>query len=182
MFIKNPRLRYGILAGAAMVLVFSLWLMLFKDPKFYRIGEVVGYTTMILSLLAVYFGIRHERERLGGIGFRRGLGVGLQIALVAGVMFGIFTFALYEWVDPEFAERYQEQYIEHIQNSGASQERIDAELAKMESMKELLQSSLFQALLMFVTVFGLGLVIALFSALILRSRGAAPGEGSVASA
>ena len=178
MFLNNAKLRYGVIAGGAMALVISVWLILFKDPKFYRLGEVIGYTTMILSLLAVFFGIRHERERLGRIGFGRGLGVGLQIALIAAVVFGLFTFALYEWIDPEFAERYQEQYIEHITNSGASQASIDKELAKMESMADLIENSFFQAFLMFVTVFMLGLVIALFSALILRSRGDGSGKAA----
>jgi len=170
MIFKNAKLKYGLIAGGAMVLVFSVSLKLMKDPRFYSLAELLGYTTMLLSLLAIFFGIRHERERLGRIGFGRGFGVGLQIAVIAGIMFGIFTFALYKWLDPGLTDRYQQQYIEQIKNSGAPQERIDKELARMQSMGDLVHNSYFQAFVMFATVFALGLIIALFSALILRTR------------
>jgi len=59
---KRIVLTFGLISGAvAAVLMFST--MLFADRIGFDRGLIVGYTTIVVSLLLVPFGIRSYREK-----------------------------------------------------------------------------------------------------------------------
>jgi hypothetical protein len=80
---KKIVLTFGLISGA----IISA-LMLATVPFMHQIGMtrgmVIGYTTMVLSFLLVFFGIRSYRENVGDgrISFGRALSVGLLIMLI----------------------------------------------------------------------------------------------------
>ena len=50
---------------------------------------VIGYTTMVLSFMLVFFGIRSYRENVGEgtIAFGRAFAVGILITLISSVLY-----------------------------------------------------------------------------------------------
>jgi hypothetical protein len=78
-------LTFGLIAGAVLS-VMMLITIPFEDKIGFDRGELIGYTTMVLAFLMVYFGVRSYRDNVAGgtVGFWRAIVVGLLITAVGG--------------------------------------------------------------------------------------------------
>ena len=76
----------GLVVGA---ILFGTTVSMAGKPPSMGLGMLIGYTSMLLALSAIFVGVkRHRDEQLGGvIGFWPALGMGLGITLVAGVFY-----------------------------------------------------------------------------------------------
>ncbi len=171
----RPSLKFGLLAGIIMAVIFFLPFVIFKGQdlyNFFLVGEIIGYSTMILSMLFVFFGIRSYRDvELGGvISFGKAFVTGLSITFVASIIFGIFTVLLYTFISPNLGNEMIEFYKRSIMESGQPQQLIDKQIAEMESNRALYNNAAFNGFLMFATVFLIGAVIALISSFILKRK------------
>jgi hypothetical protein len=81
---KRTVLTFGLIGGAIMATMMFATLP-FMDKIGFDKGEIIGYTTMILAFMLVFFGIRSYRENVNGghITFGRACAVGILITLVA---------------------------------------------------------------------------------------------------
>ncbi|MBN8570352.1 MAG: DUF4199 domain-containing protein [Ignavibacteria bacterium] len=168
-------LKYGSIAGIIMAVIFFIPFVLFKGQdlyNFFLVGEIIGYSTMILSLLFVFFGIRSYRDvELGGvITFGKAFITGLFITLIASIIFGIFTILLYTVISPNLGNEMIEFYKRSIVESGQAKDIIDAQISEMESNRGLYNNAAFNGFLMFATVFLIGAVVALISSFILKRK------------
>src|SRR6185369_3443279 len=104
---KRTVLTFGLISGAIISAM-----MLATVPFIHRIGfnrgMVIGYTTMVLAFLLVFFGIRSYRENYGDgrISFARALGVGLLIMLITCACYVITWEIIYFNILPDFADKY----------------------------------------------------------------------------
>jgi hypothetical protein len=163
--------KYGAGYGGVMVALFVLsYLLIGVGPETFDIEEKIGYGTMILTSAAVIMGIRAFRDRRNGgrLSFGQGLRVGAGISAVGGLIFGAYNFILVTWIYPEFYEEYMTYYAEKIRSSGRAAEAIAAELQKLEATPEWMGSALGQGVVMFVTVFAIGFVVAVIGSVALR--------------
>lgn len=168
-------LKYGSIAAAIMIAVIILpfWLRspdeLLAGMKW---GERIGYATMLLAMGLVYFAIREYRERHGGgvLGFGKGLQVGTSVSLVAALVFGLATVALYTAMGPERIDAFMRLYMEYMAGEGATPEALAKALSDYEAQRQLWLNPWFQGLLMFATVLPIGLAVSLVSAWLLRRR------------
>ena len=171
MSMKKTVLIFGLLSGAV-----SSGMMLVTLPFADRIGfgrgsEVLGYTTIVLSFLLVFFGVRSYRENSGGtLTFARGLTVGLLITLISCTCYVATWEVIYFKLAPNFAEKYSAYMVEHVKASGASQQAIDAQVKQMENFKQMYNNPLMNAAITFTEPFPIGLVVALVSAAVLRKK------------
>ncbi len=167
---KGTVVKYGLIGGLIMSIMFALSVVIAGDPPDYVVMEVIGYASIILALLAVFLGIKSYRDReLGGvISFSKGFGVGTGIAAVASLILGFYTFGHIAWLDPNFEENYTAWAIENVQASDMSATEKSAEIAQIKGMLESTNSPVIQGLIMFATVFIIGLLIALIAAAILK--------------
>lgn len=168
-------LKSGLLSGGIMVILFFLFHMLFmKDfnAKMWEIGEVIGYSSMLLALTAIFFGIKGYRDKVlgGNISFGKAFTLGLGISGVASFIFGIYIYLLYEVISPGLSGKMIEVYRQKIQTSGETQQVIAEQLARFESEAVLWNNSLLQAFIMLLTVFMIGILISLISAAILKRK------------
>ena len=110
---KKIVLTFGIIAGAILSLLMVATIP-FMDRIGFDYGMVIGYTTMVLAFLLVFFGIRSYRENVGGgqISFGRAFGVGILIVLIASVMYAITWVVLYFNFIPDFADKYIAHLLE----------------------------------------------------------------------
>jgi hypothetical protein len=79
---------------------------------------------------------------------------------------------------PDFWDAYGAHLVEKLTASGASPAAIQARLQQVKKYKELYRNPFFNAVLTFIDPFPIGLVITLFSALVLRRKPRAQPEQS----
>src|SRR4051812_30294997 len=87
--VKNTVIKYGLISGALISLMMVLTIPFHDQIGFETTGLVVGYTTMVLAFLLIYFGVRSYRDTIGGgtIRFGRALAIGVLIAAVSSVCY-----------------------------------------------------------------------------------------------
>ncbi|MDT0605863.1 DUF4199 domain-containing protein [Croceitalea rosinachiae] len=138
---------YGILFG-----FISFLAGLYFD---FTTNEVFGYATIVASLLFVYFGIRHFRDKQnsGKLSFKKGMAIGLLISLFTAIGIGIADYLYTAIINPDFLDEY-----------GKMMQAKDPSVEIMELTSG--QAALF----MLAIVFIIGLIITLISSLILQRK------------
>lgn len=168
---KKTVLTFGLISGAV-----SSAMMLLNVPLADRIGfdnaELVGYTTIVLSFLLVFFGVRSYRDNVAGghLTFGRALGVGLLITLVSCACYVATWQLVYYRLAPGFSDRYAAHYLERQRASGATPEELDATARQIEDYKALLENPVVNAAITFLEPFPIGLAVSLITAGVLRRR------------
>jgi len=168
---KKTVLTFGLIGGAIMAAMMFATLP-FLDKIGFDKGEIVGYTTMILAFMLVFFGIRSYRENVSGgrITFGRAFAVGILITLVACVCYVIAWEIIYFKFMPDVVDKYASYMVEKVRASGASQQAIDAQVQQMESFKALYDNPFINAAITFAEPLPIGLIVTLISAAILRKK------------
>ena len=93
------------------------------------------------------------------------------ITILAGLIFALYTIIFVEYLAPDFTENYYRQYTEQINSNDSLSANAKAEMINdLNSQKELFSSGAVQGLVMFFTVFPIGLIISLISAAILKNN------------
>ena len=173
MSMKKTIWTWGLISGG--ISTAMMWLLLpFVDEIGFELGEVFGYTSLVLSALLVFFGIRSYRERAAGrrITFGRAFLVGLGIALVSSLIYVASWQVLYYGFMPDFMDKYASHQVEKAKAAGKSEAEIAKMTAEMERFAKLYQNPLVNVAFTFLEPFPFGLVAAAVSAAILRSKGA----------
>jgi hypothetical protein len=169
---KKIVLTFGLIAGAILSAMMAATIP-FAERIGFDNGMVIGYTTMVLAFLLVFFGIRSYRENVGGgqISFLRALGVGLLIVAIASICYVITWEIIYHNFLQDFGDKYAAHAIENVRNSGKPPAEIASEIEEMQRMMALYKSNiLFNIAITFLEPLPVGLVMTLISALILRRR------------
>lgn len=179
---KKTVLTFGLISGGIMTVM--MWITFaFMDRIGWNRGMVIGYTTIVLSFMLVFFGIRSYRENVGGgeITFGRAFAVGILIALISSALY-VLTWEIVYFGVPGFADKFAMMWAEQIKNSGGSPESIQAQLDQMKNLRPWLDSPFLNAALTFTEPFPIGLIVTLVSALILRKKPKNPSAESQAMA
>src|SRR5258708_36599208 len=123
---KKTVLTFGLISGA-MSAAMMLATIPFVEKIGWEKGEILGYTTIVLAALMVYFGVRSYRENAGGgrLTFGRGFAVGILITLISSACYvGTWEIVYFKFM-PGFAEKYAAHMVERAKASGASQEKME---------------------------------------------------------
>ena len=171
---KKTVFTFGLIAGAIMSAMMLATLPFIKNIGFDK-GEIIGYTTMVLSFLLVFFGVRSYRENtLGGtITFWKAFTVGILITAISCVMYVITWEIIYFKFMPEFGNVYAEAMVQKMKDSGATQEALANAAKQMQDFEVMYNNPLYNAALTFLEPLPIGLVITLLSAAILKKKPAA---------
>ncbi len=134
--------------------------------------EVFGYLVMLVALLLIYLGVRRYRDReLGGvIGFGRALGLGLLMAVVAGVAYAIAWEAYIAVSGHDFFNEYAASVIETMRAAGRSAEEIAAQEARIEGIRAAYANPVLRFLITLTEIVPVGVIVALVSAALVRTR------------
>ena len=163
---------FGLIAGGIFVAV-MLTTMPFLDQIGFEYGEIIGYTTLLVAFVFVFFGIRSYRENVGNgyITFGRAFKVGILITLIASLCYVISWQIVYYGFVPDFGEKYTQYMAEKSRAAGASPDQIAKEVADMQRFMALYKNPVYNFLItFFVEPLPMGLLITLISAAILRKR------------
>ena len=167
---KNTVIKFGLYALLSGFILFGLP-FLFGMGVDFAYGELIGYTSMIISLLFVYFGIKHYRDKVNGgkVSLGKALGIGMLIALFSASGVAIFDYIYTTLINPDFATDYL-QYSLNKMEANLSPEEFKTESNKLIQQMKDYGSPGFMAFMMFATVIILGFIISLISGLILQRK------------
>ena len=168
---KRIVLTFGLISGV-LLSAMMVGMMPFIDQIGMDRGMVIGYTTMVLAFLLVFFGIRTYRETVGDgrISFGRALGVGFLIMLIASLCYVITWEIVYFNFLPDFGDKYAAYVIEKARAAGASAEEIARQTEEMKKFKTMYDNPLYNAAFTFLEPLPVGVPMTLISAAILRKR------------
>ena len=167
---KNTVLKYGIWSALSIFVLFLISSLLLKDLDL-NTQEIYGYVSIVVSLLFVFFGIKHfrDQENHGLLSFGKGLLIGLLISLFASITFGAYNVVYVEYIDPNFMTEYYNHSVEQVSKTLSGAE-LQAKIKQMQDEKEMFANPLMNFSLMFFTVFMIGVIISLISSLILQNK------------
>jgi hypothetical protein len=170
---KKIVLTFGLISGFCSVILMAVFLPLCLSGKIdFEYGEIIGYTSMVVSFLMIFFGIRSYRDNVAGgsVTFGRAFKVGLLITLVASAVYVVSWEIYYFNFDTGFAEKYSAHVIAKLRESGADAAKIAAEEKKMAEFQVWYRNPLLNSGMTFLEIFPVGLVMTLVSAAILKRR------------
>jgi hypothetical protein len=168
---KRTILIFGLISGAI-----SSLMMIATVPFAERIGfdkgAVIGYTSIVLSFLLVFFGIRSYRDNVanGQISFSKAFAVGISITLISCICYVVTWEVLYFNFLPDFMDKYGTYMVEKAKASGAGPAALQAQLEQVKKYKELYRNPLLNAAMTFIEPFPIGLLITVISAVVLRRK------------
>ena len=168
---KKIALTFGLISGAVLS-VMMLVTMKFQDQIGFDRGEVVGYTTMVVSFLLIYFGMRSYRDNIAGgsMSFGRALAVGMSIAAVASLCYVATWEVVYFKLAPDFAAKYQAYEFDKARANGATEAELTKKKAEMESQLKMYNNPAINAAITFLEPMPVALIVSLVSAGVLSRR------------
>lgn len=167
---KKTVLGYGLISGvlaSAMMLLATRYIV----RKELGTADLIGYSSMVLVALVIFFGVRSYRRRAGGaLTFRRGLLVGLGITLVSSAVYLASFQLLYYQLRPGIQEVYAECMVERARRAGAGPAELEEKARQARRIVELYENPLSNIALTLLEPLPFGLVLSVLSAAVLRRR------------
>jgi hypothetical protein len=164
-------LTFGLIAGGILSVMMVTSAALIDTIGFDK-GEIIGYTTMIIAFMMIFFGVKSYRDNVAGgeISFGRAFKVGILITALASACYVVTWEIIYYNVWPDFGDKYAAHVIEKARAEGATDAQIAEQQKRMAQFKELYKNPVINAAFTFLEPLPVGLVIALVTAGVLRRR------------
>lgn len=168
---KKIVLTFGLISGA-MLSVMMLATLPFMDQIGFDKGMVIGYTTMVLAFLMVYFGIRSYRDNVAGgtIGFGRAFKVGILITFISSACYVATWQVVYFKLAPDFGQKYAAYELEKARKAGAPEAKLVEMKKEIDGFMELYKNPLVNMGITFLEPLPVGLLFTLGSAWMLSRR------------
>jgi Protein of unknown function (DUF4199) len=167
----NKILSYGAIAGliVGLVLFGTTVAMNGHPPSAY--GAVIGYSSMLIALSAVFVAIKRRRDDdLGGvIKFWPAFGLGLGISVVAGIFYVLAWEAALAYTHMDFAGDYGKYLIKQKIAAGVSGDALAKFTADMQQFKQQYDQPIYRLTMTFSEIFPVGVLVSLVSAGLLRN-------------
>src|SRR3712207_3804475 len=112
-------LTFGLIAGVILAAMLLVTLPFQEEIGFDRL-QILGYTTMLVAFLLIFFGVRSYRDNVAGGAVRcgRAFAVGMLIAAVASACYTAAWEVYYFKVAPDFMAKYQAYVLEKARADG----------------------------------------------------------------
>lgn len=168
---KKTVLTFGLISGAILSAVMLVTIP-FHDAIGWDRSMLVGYSTMLVAFLLIFFGVRAYRDKVGGgtVRFGRGLGVGMLIGLVASLCYVATWEVLYFTVASDYLVKYEAHVIDKARANGATDDAIAQKKVEMEKFATLYKNPVINAGMTLLEPMPVALIVALVSAGVLSRR------------
>jgi len=159
----------GTIVGGLMLLTLPLW---DTGALNFDNGHLVGYTTMVIALSMVFFGIKSFRDNHAGgsITFGKGVVIGMLITLVASVMYALAWEISYSQMGEAFMTEMTDHYFEKMKADGATEAELAEAKADWVGYSEMYKNPVIRFAITITEILPVGLVITLLSAALLRKK------------
>ena len=164
-------LTFGFIAGAILSAMMLITLP-FIDQIGFDKGAIIGYTSMVLAFLMVFFGVKSYRDNVsrGQLTFGRAFKVGLLITLVACACYVLTWQVIYYGVAPDFGDKYVAYAVEQVRAAGATEVEIAATTRQMTEMMEMYKNPFVNVAITLLEPLPIGLVFTLVTAGVLSRK------------
>jgi prepilin signal peptidase PulO-like enzyme (type II secretory pathway) len=171
-------LTFGLIAGAILSAMMLITLP-FHDEIGFDKSAIVGYTTMVLAFLMVFFGVRSYRDNVAGgsVTFGRAFMVGLMITAVATVCYVATWELVGRKLAPDYVDKYAAYAVEKARKSGATDAQIAAKTKEMTEFKEMYKNPLINIAFALLEPLPVGLLFTLVAAGVLSRKRRTEGVG-----
>ena len=168
---KKIVLTFGLIAGGILSAM-MLATLPFMDAIGFDRGEVIGYTSMLVAFLLIFFGVKSFRDNVAGgsVTFARAFGVGAMIAVVASVCYVLTWQVVYYKLAPDFGAKYQAHILEKARADGETEAQLAERKAETDRFIELYKNPFVNIGITFLEPLPVALVVALVSAGVLSRR------------
>ncbi|MFL5555402.1 MAG: DUF4199 domain-containing protein [Gemmatimonadaceae bacterium] len=162
---------FGLISGAVASALMAATIP-FQDEAGFNHSLVLGYATMVLSFLLIYFGVRSYRDNVGRgtIGFGRALAVGSLIGLIASMCYVATWEVMYFKFMPDFMTKYGAHELEKARAGGASEAALAQKKAELDKFEKMYQNPAINAAFTILEPLPVALVVALVSAGVLSRK------------
>lgn len=165
---------YGLIAGTIVAAMILLSIPLWNNGTLnFDNGEITGYSTMVIALSLIFFGIKSYRDKHGNgtITFGKGVKIGLLISLIAAAMYSLAWEFSFTQMSGDFMVQMTEHYTKELKESGATEAEIQESLKSMTMMQEYYRNPIIRFFITAVVeILPVGIVITLISAALLRRK------------
>ncbi len=130
------------------------------------LGFLLVFLQFVMTFFTIYLGVKETRdEDLGGyLTLSQGFKAGLKMALIAGVIAGLFTFIYMQFIDPDMGERMISTSEDQMDEMNVPEESREMSLKFTRYMA----NPMIMATFMIFWVVLWGLIKALVAGLILK--------------
>ena len=160
---------YGGIAGAIVIAMASL--VVSRDLPSHFETPWFGYLVMLVAFSLIFVGMKRYRDvECGGvIRFGRAFGVGLGMAIVAGLIYVVGWEIFLAASGRDFMAEYTATTIDAMRTDGATPAAIEARAAEMRDFAGQYRNPFVRVPITFAEIFPVGLIVALVSAALLRN-------------
>jgi hypothetical protein len=169
--VKKIVLTFGLIAGVVLSAEMVLTIPFMDEIGFNR-GLLVGYTTMVLAFLLIYFGIRTYRDNSPGgtVSFGRAFTIGILIGVIASACY-VATWEVYFFnFAPDFMDKYNAQILEEARAKGETPKALAKKKVELEESAERYKNPLINSAATFAEPLPVALIVSLVSAGMLSRR------------
>ena len=163
--------KYGLLSGVVLAIIMAVTVP-FEHHIKASYGMLVGYTSMVLSFLIVFVGVKHYRDTEcgGSITFGRAFAAGALMMLISCICYVAMWEALNATVERNFAHDYAAGMVKRAQSSGLQGAALEARIAEAHKFEVMYSNPLYRMSMTLLEPLPVGLVMALVTAGILRRK------------
>jgi NADH:ubiquinone oxidoreductase subunit K len=161
----------GLIAGAIGSVLMAIGLVFFEKNQT-GISQVIGYTSLLLSVSLIFVGIKKFRDKHNGgvVSFGKAFLIGLYISLIASTIYVVVWALEYKFIFPNFLDTYSAITIAKTKASGAGPEKMAEQLKELATYRDLYKNPVFFTLITYAQFLPGGLIGSLIAALILKRR------------
>lgn len=170
---KKIVLIYGLIAGTIVGAMLMITMPLYENGTLkMENGEWLGYTTMVIALSMVFFGVKSYRDQhLGGsITFGAGLKVGLLITVVASLIYASSWEITYHNMKGDFIGQWSAKYLEKLKAKGESEAVLIEAKKKMDDYAVMYKNPFIRFAMTLMEIAPVGIIISLLTAGLLRKK------------
>jgi hypothetical protein len=170
---KKIVLIYGLISGGILGAMLLSTMSLYESGTLnLDNGELVGYSTMVISLSLIFFGVKNLRDNHygGAITFGKATQAGLLITLVASVIYAGAWEISYSRNGNEFMKKMQAHYFEKLKGEGLSETELKAKQESIKTMMEYYKNPVVRFGITITEVMPVGILLSLISAGLLRKK------------
>jgi hypothetical protein len=164
-------LTFGLIVGGILSLMMLLTIP-FMDQIGFEKGEVIGYTTMVLAFMMIFFGVKSYRDNVAGgtVTFGRAFLVGLLITGVASICYMATWQVIYYKLAPDFSEKYTLHAVNKAKKSGATDAQIVVMKKELTEFMDMYKNPLINIAITFIEPLPVGIVITIVTAGVLSRK------------
>ena len=170
---KKIILTYGLISGTIVAAMMLITMPMYSNGTLnLDNGELTGYTSMVIALSLVFFGVKSYRDNhLNGIiSFGKAFKVGILITLLAAVIYAFAWEICYSQYSENFTKQMTERHFEKLKKDGASEAELEEARVEWASFSEYYKNPVIRFGVTMMEMSPVGIIITLLSAGLLRRK------------